>query len=816
MRTTYQDLRYGLRVLLGSPGLTAVAVLTLALGIATSTTVFGWIDAVLVHPFPGVSRGDQLATLETVSPNGEFSTTSYRDYRDYRDRLKLVSGLAASLMNAFNLGGDENPQALWGEFVSGNYFAVLRVKPLLGRAFVPDEYDDKPGAYPVAVIGYRLWQKRFHADPGAVGRRIRINRHELTIIGVAPPEFRGAVPGIALEVWVPMVMAPQLNGQGDWLLNERTERQMWVTARLKPGVTVEQAQAEVIACAHLMGQMEPQTNRGFSAGLMPIWKGHIGAQGLLLTPLRILTAICFVLFLIVGANVANLQLARATARQKEFSIRLALGAGPARLARQLLTESLLLAVMGAVAGIPLALWMGESLTWLLPPVAIPIELGMRLNGDILAFTTLLCVVASLVTGVAPALHSIRANVNENLKEGGRSATSGAGLHRTRGVLVISEVALALIALVGTGLFARSFQKAREIRPGLDARNVLSTKVYVATFCRTAEQRTQFCLRLHDQLESIPGVSAVSYANAVPLDFGSSPSADIEVEGYVPSRSAEMRLPDSTVAPGYFNVLRIPVLEGRDFTENDDRVTTPVMIVNQAFARRFFSGESPIGRKIRRYGSWHTVVGLVKDSKYHTLTEAPTPYLYVPFRQAHSGEFWVAFFVRTSGPARESITAVRRAAATVDPGAGGSQVVAFEEQIGASLYPQRVAATLLGVLGTISLLLAAVGLYSVMAYAVSQRTNEIGIRMALGARAGDVLGMMVRQGMILTVAGLAAGLAAALAATRLVAGVLVNVSATDPMIFAGAALFLGMVALVASYLPARRATKVDPMTALRCQ
>jgi predicted permease len=326
MRSLYEDLRYAIRVLRNSPGFTAVAVLTLALGIAANTTVFGWIDTLLVRPFSGVAGGGRLAALETVSPSGEYSNTSYRDYRDYRDSVKSFTGLAASLLNAFNVGPADNPRRIFGEYVSGNYFAVLGVKPVRGRAFLPSEYADNPGASPVAVISYRLWQSLFQGDPRVVGRTIRVNRYQLTVAGIAPEEFRGTMPGMLMEIWIPVNMAGLLNGQGDWLLVDRTARQMWLTARLKPGVTLERANAEVEACARRLAQESPQSSDGFRASLMPVWKAHFGVQTMLLAPLRILMAVCFVLFLIVGANVANLQLARATARRRELSVRMALGA----------------------------------------------------------------------------------------------------------------------------------------------------------------------------------------------------------------------------------------------------------------------------------------------------------------------------------------------------------------------------------------------------------------------------------------------------------------------------------------------------------
>ncbi len=817
MRTFLQDLRYGLRVLRNSPGFTAAAVLTLALGIAANTTVFGWIDALLLHPFPGVSGGDRLASIETVSPTGEFSTTSWRDYIDYRDSLTLASGVGASLFNAFAVG-DQNPQRVSGEYVSSNYFGVLGVQPELGRTFLPSEERDQPGASPVVVIGHRLWQQRFKGDRGVIGRTLRVNRHELTVIGVAPAEFRGSMPGMTLDLWVPMMMAPALNGQGNWLLTNRAERQMWITARLKPGVTVAQASAEVEACARRIAAIAPLSSRGYSAQLMPVWQAHIGMQGILLTPLRILMAVCGVLFLIVAANVANLQLARATARQKEFSVRLALGAGAGRLIRQLVTESLVLAAAGAVVGVVLAAWLAQSLGEMLPGTGFPITLDFKLNGDILAFAILLCAVLAVMTGVAPALHSIRVDVNESLKAGGRSGTSGAGLLRARGMLVIAEVALATVALVGMGLFTRSFLNARAIHPGFDARNVLFVQYHVDTFCSTKEQREQFCVRLHDRLVSRPGIAAVGYGLDVPLAFGNSPSSRLQVEGYAPRRDDDTRTGTNVVSPGFFDALGIPVLSGRSFTEQDTEKTAPVAMVNESFARRFFAGGDPVGHRIREDGNgpWVTIVGLVKDSKYRSVTEAPVPYLYLPFRQAHGGEFWTAFFIRTAGPARDQIATVRREASLVEPSAAAFPVIPFEEHVHGALLPQRVAAALLSVLGTIALLLAALGLYSVLAFTVGQREHEFGIRLALGAQTRDVLGMVVRQGMGLALGGLAAGMVLALVATRLVAGMLVHMSVSDPMILGGVVVFLGAVAFLASYLPARQATKVSPITSLRQQ
>lgn len=815
MFTLLEDLRWGVRILRRSPGLTLTAIATLSLGIAANTTVFSWIDGVLLDPIPGVSRGRELATLETMTPTGELQNTAYRDYRDYRDSLRQVSGLAASLTNVFTVGNEQNPRLLWGEFVSANYFSVMGVNAIRGRTFLPEESRDAPGGSPVVLISDRLWKSMFQRDPKAVGRRLRVNQRELTIIGVIPPEFHGTVPGLMLEMWAPISLAPEMNGQGAWLLENRDERQMWITARLQPGVSMEQARAEVVACAKRMAETNPKTNRLFSATILPVWRGHLGAQQLLRTPLQVLMAACLVLFLIVGANVANLQLARAAVRQKEFSIRLALGARPPRLVRQLLTESLLLAAVGTLVGAVLATWGRQALEWLLPPTNLPVDFGSSTtNWRILAFTSLLCIVAAVLTGLAPALHSIGVSVNHHLKESSRGSTSGTGARRTRSLLVISEVALAMIAIVGTGVLVRSFYQARTLDPGMDANNVRCAKYYVETFCRTRDERRQFSARLAERLRGVPGVTGVSYSNFIPLEFGEGPDAEIAVEGYGPAAGEPMRMMNSSVSPGYFDVLGIPLLEGRDFREQDGPDTARVMIVNQSFAKRFFANGPALGRKVRAHGTWFTVIGLVRDSKYRRLTEGRTPCFYLASRQVSGGEFWMAFFVRTNRPMAGTTAALSREAAEVNSATRGSEFVPYKDWIGAAVYPQRVAATLVGTVGVISLVLSAIGLYSVLAFAVSQRTHEFGIRIALGAQGWQVFSTMLRQGMALTLIGLGAGTLFALMVLKVSSTFLPTLRTGDPLIFVGSILLLSIVGFLASYLPARQATRVDPVIALR--
>ncbi len=788
--------------------------LTLALGIAANTTVFGWIDGLLVHPYRGVSGSEHLVAIETISARGEYSNTSYRDYRDYRDNLTSVAGLTSSLMNAFSVGPVTHPRRVFGEYVAGNYFAVLGVRTILGRSFLPAEYADKPGAFPVAVISYRLWKSMGEARQDVVGKTLRVNRYELTIVGVAPEEFQGTMPGMTVEIWIPITMAPLLNGQNNWLLEDRTARQMWVTGRLKPGVPWRQASTEVEVLSRRLAAQLPGTESGFRGALMPVWKAHFGVQTVMLAPLQILIAICLVLFLIVGANIANLQLARAIARRRELTVRLALGASRWRIARQLLTESLLLTTLGGLLGICVAALLAHTLLWLRPPFGFPLKFEFQLNADVLAFTVLLCCAGSLLTGVAPAWHTLRGNLVEALNEGGRSATSGAGQNRLRAMLVVSETALALVALIGTVLFVQSFRNARNTYPGFDTRGVLFAKYHLDTFCTDAEQRARFCLRLRDRLSTLPGIENVSFANGVPLELGMGMSSNIQVPGYAAAANEELRVQSDVVSTRYFATLRIPVLAGRDFSEQDDHSRARVGIVNQTFTRRYFGGSDPIGRRIEIDGVRTTVTGLVRDSKTRGLTGAAAAQIYLPYRQHYGDEFWTAFFIRTRGPAKVFSAAVHREAAAIDPNAGATDVIEFEEAVSGSWYAQKVAALLLSVLGSVSLALSAIGVYSVLAYGVKQREHEIGIRLALGAAPSAVIGMVLRRGLMLTAIGIMAGTMLGVYVMHMGQTLLIGVSATDPTTIAGSAFFLVLVAAVASYLPARRATKIDAAAVLR--
>jgi len=797
-----------------NPGFTAVAVLTLAIAIGAGTTVFSWIDGVLLRPLPGVQRPNELVAFENFAPDGAFLPTSYLDYRDYRDHLTSLAGIAATQIEPLSIGSEPHSQQVWGEMVTGNYFAVLGVKPALGRVFGPLEYGEKPNGYSIAVISSRLWQSYFNSDPSIVGKTIRVNQHDLTIVGVAPPDFRGTLSGLAFDVWIPFMMHPQIQGVGEWMLGDRQTRQLLCVARLKPGVTLAQARAEISTLALLMSKANVPEDSGITATVRPLWKSDYGAQSLLLRPLEILMAVCVVVLLIACANVGNLLLARFASREREFSVRLALGAGRARLARQVLTESLLLAAAGSLGGVALAEWTGGALQYMVPPVPFPAALDVQVNGQALLFTLLVCVAAALLCGVVPALQVSRTDLNDSLKESGRSGSGGAKSHRLRGILVVAELSLAVLALVSAGLLLRTFDAARRTDPKFDPNHVLMSRFFISTTGYSLAQRKQFCERLGEKLQAEPGITDVAYADVEPFGLFSAWWEPLEVEGYVPSAGENMKIYRSVVSPGYFRLMRIPLLEGRDFTEQDDENRTPVLIVNESFAKRFFGGGDPLGRNVHGWGEWFTVVGEVKDSKYRNLTESQLPYFYVPFRQVYRADMGLSFYIRTHTDPKDAIATMRREVRSIDPNVAMVSAVPLAEHIVETLFAEKVAASLLSTLGGLALLLAGVGLYSVMAYSVCQRTHEMGVRMALGAEPQHVLKLVVSQGLTLTLIGIGVGLLAALAFTRLLASFLYGTSTSDPTTFISVCCLLAVVALLASYIPARRATRVDPMVALR--
>jgi predicted permease len=824
MRNIGQDLRIALRGLRRNPGFTAVAVATLSISIAANTTVFGWIDTILLHPIPGVTDAHQLLSLEMIEQDGgRLSSIPHPDFRDFQHSLTQMSGVIAAHTSFFTLGPVERPKRILGQVVSANFFAVLGVNPHLGRMLSPDEDRDDNGAFPLAVISHRLWRSYYRSDPGVVGRTERINGRQLTIVGVAPPNFHGTVGGGALDVWVPLSLVTQVGALNSWAAADRNARFLEVTVRAKPGVTLPQARAEVGLIAARIAAAYPDTHRGVRATFVPMWQASYGMQKTLRNPLRMLMAVCVLVLLIACANVANLLMARSVTRQREFGVRIALGAGHTTLVRNLLAEVAVLAGAGAVGGILLAQWMGESLAYVLPSLptsirdAIEPMLRVTPSWSVLAFTVLVTLAAALLSAILPALAVSRADLNRTLNEGGRSGTSGVRTHRARAALVIAEVALAAMALIGAGLAVRSFQRQGAINIGFDPRNVLVAQLHLSTNGYKLAQEKLFDQNLRRRLEAAPGIERVSYAESVPLSLLSPGGERVQVEGSSTDPNGVVDVLRSVVAPGYFDLMRIPLLAGRDFTEKDDLKTPAVIIVNETFARMYFGRQDPLGRKVRVSGKLSTVVGVVKDGKYRNPPEGPTPFFYGPFRQIFYSGHNNFVYIRTAGDLDAARSALRREVMAMDPAAAFYDALPLVEYTEAGLFAERIAAGLLSALGVLSLALAALGLYSVMAYAVSERTHEIGIRMALGAQRRSVLGMILWKGLAMTLTGLAAGLTTGVLGVRLLSSTLnLPVSLAEPSVFAAAAFFLLAVALLASYVPARRATRVDPLTTLRAE
>ncbi|MGB2643599.1 MAG: ABC transporter permease [Candidatus Acidiferrum sp.] len=816
MNALLRDIRYGFRTLTGNPAFAAVAILTIGIGIGASTTIFSWMRSMLLDPLPGATQPERVVAIENMAPDGEPITTSFLDFRDFRDHLKLLNLVSARDGNVFSVGEAPNTAKVWGEMVSGDFFDMLGVKPEAGRFFSGAERDDAQNAHAVVVISDGYWKNHYHSDRLAIGSTLRINRTPFTIIGVAPEGFHGSRSGLDYELWTPITMYGQLTHTGVWMLRDRNTRNFTMLARLAAGVTLEQARGEVQALANRMALADPDSNQGIGATVLPVWQSHFGPQVMLLTPITILMGASGVVLLIVCANLANLLLARATGRMKEFSVRLALGARPARLIQQLLTETLLLAVAGSVCGLMLASMLGGALRWLLPAVARPTMLQPPLDVQVLAFTASLAFLVAVLAGLAPALHAAGANLNETLKEGGRSATSGAHSQRLRGLLVVSEVALAVIALVGAGLFVRSFQTSRSIDPGFAPEGMALAHFDFSTAGYSAQQTDTFCQRLRERLAQQPGVTAVSYDDSPPLGFNGGNWETLEVEGYVPGLNENMKIYRDLVSPGYFDTMKIPLLEGRDFDLRDDATSQKVMIVNQEFVRRFLANRSVIGRKVHGWGEWFTIIGVAKNSKYHRVTESPQPYFYIPIRQVYRPEYGLTFDVRTRGSVSQAILALQRESTAIDPALTVFDAEPMTEYVAASLFGAKIAASLLSVLSGLGLLLAAVGLYSVMAYSVAQRTSEIGIRVTLGAQPRDIMRLVVRQGVVFALAGLLVGSLAAAALARVVSTMLVGVSPADPLVFAVASVFTVLVALASAAIPAWRALRVDPAVALRWQ
>jgi len=811
MDTLLQDMRYGLRMLAKAPGFAAVAVLTLALGIGGNATVFSWIRTVLLNPLPGIAHADQFIAVESVMPGGEYHTSSYPDYRDYRDRNDVFSGLIGFEMAGvdMSLRNDAPPERVWGIIATENYFDVLGVQAAMGRTFHPVP-NQGLNSDPYVVLGHGLWARRFGSDPKVLGRTVHLNGRPFTVIGVAPQNFYGTIVGINAEYFVPMMMQPQILPGED--IEERWPTFVHILGRLKPGVTMMQAQAEMATLAGDFQKEYPNAEKGVGVFLTPVWGAHYGVQDFLRSVLGFLMVVALFVLLIGCVNVANLLLARATSREREIAIRAALGASRKRLMRQLLIESLLLATAGGVGGVLLALWGANLLTFFLPPMHLPVGLPLGVDRAVLAFTVILSLGTGIVFGLAPAWRGSRTELNQSLKEGSRASGAGSGTHRLRDLLVVSEMVLATVLLMGAGLLLRSLHNAENKGPGFNSNHVTVAAFDLRATDYTGPQGALYFDHLIERIRAYPGVESVSSELWVPLWFTGRGYAGVQIQGYTPKSNEDMGIDYNVIGPNYFHTLQIPLMNGRDFSEQDRTGAPRVVIVNQTMAKRFWPEASALGHQVQVGGVWRTVVGVAHDVKYHRMNEDPRPFIYFPQLQADGTE--ANILVRAAIPTAAVISEVRAAAKSLDTKVQPIETDDLEGLLHVSLFANRIAATLASVLGALGMLLAAIGIYGVLSYSVNQRIREIGIRIALGAQAKDVLRLVVGHGLRLAVFGAVVGALISILARRGMSSLLFGISATDPMTFVVVLCVVTLAAALAAYIPARRAMRVDPIAALR--
>ncbi|MCI0390592.1 MAG: ABC transporter permease [Acidobacteria bacterium] len=855
----FQDLRYGARMLLKHRGFTCVAALTLALGIGANTAIFSLIDAVLLKMLP-VNNPERLVLLGRALGGKTVTKFPYRAYEQIRDQNEVLSGLLAyhPLRLSVSVDGRAEP-AVAGQLVSGNYYSVLGVNAALGRTIAPDD-DRAPGESPVCVISYNYWRRRFASDPAVVGKTIHIGGAPFTIIGVSRGEFFGLEVGSSLDISVPLMMQQQvMPGIRSYVDGADPNNFFSVMGRLRPGVTMPQAQAGLSVVYRQLCAEYAASNWGFKFAPMPWLEEKMvlesGGRGLselrwqFSRPLLALMIVVALVLAVACANVAGLLLARAVARRKEIAIRLALGVGRLRLVRQLLIESVLLSSLGSLLGLLFAYWGTRLLLPLLSQGEIPVQLNLSPDARALGFTVAVAALTGLLFGLAPAFLATRVDMNSALKNEA-SGLSGHGAHLTFGkMFVVSQVTLSLLLLIGAGLFVRSLQKLQQVDTGFARENVLVMKLEPVGSDRKTQQLAVRFDELLRRVEAIPGVKLASLVGYSPMSrrewlvMGQTPetSNPMTIQGYTPQHGEKMTIPWMQVYPNSFATLGIPLVAGRDFGPRDTQVWMPgnqcprppameVGIINESMARRFFGNESPVGR---RFGFANSsgrcsdgallggpggieIIGVVKDVKYASLRNEAREMFYLLFHQANTGRGQMTLVVRTAGDPTSAAAAVRREAQAMDPAMPMFEVETLATQIAASLQRERLLATLSSGFGVLALLLSCLGLYGILSYTVARRANEIGIRMALGADRRDVLWLVLRDALRLVLIGAALGIPAALAAARLVASQLFGISAADPGAIVVATLVLLIVAAVAGYLPARRATRVDPLVALRCE
>jgi len=822
MENLVKDIRYGIRLLLRSPGFTAVAVLSLALAIGANTTIFTIINAVFLNPLP-VQDIKDLVVVSGLDQNNNvqnFNLTplSWLNFEDYKKQNDVFSGLSGFIPIGLTLTGFGDPQNMPGQLVSGNYFDTVGVKPAMGRTFLPDE-DSAPGSHAVVVLSHSVWTHVFNADPGIINRVITLNNHSFTVVGVSQPNFKGTFTlGNPDVVWVPSSMYQQVLS-GTLLEFFESRRALFVNAvgRLKPGVSLLQAETAMKTIASGLAAAYPRENEGRSIKLTPLAQAAIGvnqrtqftmAGGVLMTVVGLV-------LLIACVNIANLLLARASGREREVGIRTALGAGRGRLIRQMLTESIILSLLGGAAGLLIAFW-GRDLLWSFrPPFLNANAVALTLDRKVLAFTAGISIFTGLLFGLIPALKLSIPNLTDALKLGARTGSASWVRNRVRATLVVAEVALALIALVGAGLFVQSMRQAQSIDLGFETKKLFVMAVDLGAQNMEQARAEQFYLNAIARAKATPGVANAAISSNFPLGGGFLRSVFKEGQEQKPGQRNLLTL-TNIVSPEYFDTVRIPLLRGRLFNDFDRRGSTTVVVVNEATAKKFWPGEEAIGKRFTFFSQTEVreIVGIVRNATVFQVGEEPQAAIYLPLAQNFTPAATIQ--VRTTGEPAGEMESVRKQIQGIEPTLPITNVVTMERQLDQALFAPRMGAALLGLFGLLALALAGIGIYGVVAYSVSQRTQEIGIRMALGAARSSVIRMVIQQGMLLAGFGLLIGIVASVALSRTVSTLLFGISATDPRVFATVTLILASVAFIACYLPARRATRIDPITALRIE
>jgi putative ABC transport system permease protein len=799
MQTLWQDLRYGSRMLLKQPIFTLIAVLTLALGIGANTAIFSLVNAVLLRPLP-FAESERLVWTWGEFSGGNRASTSPPDFLDYRAQNRCFEELAAMMFKSFNLTGSGEPDRVIGSMVTANFFQALGVELVQGRAFLPEE--ERSGPAQVAIIGQGLWRRRFDGDPQIIGKTITLDGRSHIVVGVAPDATRVLQEA---EIWTPLTF-------DDPEMKVRRFHFLRAVGRLKRGVTLQQAQADIDAVSAGLEKLYPESNKDWRLRLVPMREFLVGETR---RPLYVLLGAVGLVLLIACANVANLTLSQAARRQKEVALRHALGAKRMRLIRQLLTESALLSVIAGTIGLLLA-WWGADLLMVLAEDSIPRVGEIALDNRVLGFTLLVSLLTALFFGLAPALQASRPDLNETLKEGGKGGGSSSRMGRARNALIVVEVAMALVLLVGAGLLIKSFRRLQEVEPGFDPRNLLTMRLFLP-LSKYAEpqQRQAFFEQALKRIGSLPGVQAVGTSTSIPTLGGGDTYFTIEGKPF-PDPNRKVTAFNPMVSHDYLRAMKIPLIKGRHFTEPETKEEkAKTVIINEAFARAYFAGDEPLGKRliIDMGEPWTCeIIGVARDTTQFALGVGAYPLMYVP--SIRSGV--AAVVIRSSGDPLALTASVREAVREVDRDLPIANIRSMDQIMSSMSGDARFRTLLLGVFAAVALLLAAIGIYGVISYSVAQRAREIGIRIAIGAQNRDVLRLVVGQGMKLALIGVGVGIAGALAFTRVLSGLLFNVSATDPLTFVGVSTLLALVALLACYVPARRAMNVDPVVALRCE